>query len=176
MNQSRTFNEIFSRYYRRCVLFAQSYVFDREEAESIASDALYVLWQRIAEDRNSLEPLPFLFGVIRNKSMNYLRGKLRAQRAMDKAESLAVRELSLRISSLESCDPHALFCSDIQDIIKAALDEVGDRSAEIFRMSRFDGLPSKDIAERMGIGEKAVEYHISKVLRLLRPRLKDYLP
>ena len=33
----------------------------------------------------------------------------------------------------------------------------------------------KQIAARMGISEKGVEYHVTKVNRLLRSALKDYL-
>lgn len=43
-------------------------------------------------------------------------------------------------------------------------------------MSRYEQMPVKEIAARMNITPKSVEYHITKALKVLRIALKDYLP
>ena len=43
-------------------------------------------------------------------------------------------------------------------------------------MNRYERLRYKDIAETLHISEKTVEKHMVKALRILRERLKDYLP
>ncbi len=42
-------------------------------------------------------------------------------------------------------------------------------------MSRFGDFSNKEIAERLGISVKTVEYRISQALKILRIKLKDYL-
>ncbi len=48
--QEDIFKRHFDSYFRRCAAFARSFVFDKAEAESIASDALTVLWQKREAD------------------------------------------------------------------------------------------------------------------------------
>lgn len=168
------FNDVFRLYYARCVAFARSYVQDNETAESIASDSLLVFWQKTGEGADIPEPLPFLFGVVKNKALNHLRSQMRSRAAMEDLHSLRTRELAFRISSLESCDPHSIYESEIRVIIEQTLSEIGERQAKAFRLSRYDGLSYGEIADKMGISEKSVEYNLGKVLALLRERLKNF--
>jgi len=48
------------------------------------------------------------------------------------------------------------------------------RDAEPFRLSRFDRYTNEEIASRLHVSGKAVEYHISQALKKLRLRL-DHL-
>ena len=175
--QEEIFRSRFDSYYRKCAAFARSFVFDRSEAESIASEALTVLWQkRNDKDVDVAAALPFLFGIVRNKAMNSLRGRRREQEALGKAGEMAVRELDLRIGTLEMCDPSALYRTDVHSIINKTLGSLGDRTSEVFLKSRFEGMGNKEIAARFGLSVKAVEYHISRALKALRKSLSDYLP
>lgn len=42
-------------------------------------------------------------------------------------------------------------------------------------MSRFENRKNAEIADELHLSVKTVEFHIGKVLRVLRVRLKDYL-
>lgn len=54
------------------------------------------------------------------------------------------------------------------------IDELPCRCQEVFRMSREDGFTNKQIAEKLDISQRAVEYHISKALRLLKEKMPEY--
>lgn len=168
------FNDVFRLYYARCVAFARSYVQDNGTAESIASDSLLVYWQKTGEGVDIPEPLPFLIGVVRNKALNFLRSQLRSKEAMVDLHDINSRELAFRISSLESCDPHKIYESEIRGIIERTLVEMDGRQATVFRLSRYEGLSYGEIADKMGISEKSVEYNLRKALALLRERLKNF--
>ena len=43
-------------------------------------------------------------------------------------------------------------------------------------MSRFQDMKYHQIAEKLGITQKAVEARMTKTLKILRKELKDYLP
>lgn len=175
-NGKAGFEEDFSRYYRRSVLFAKSYLFDGTVAESIAAEAMSVYWERRAAGEEIRMVLPFLFSVIRNKALQYLRNEAVKSRAHDEMGIRAKEEINFRIETLEACDPHTLFAGDIQKILRDTLDTLGEKTDRAFELSRFQGKTNREIAEIMGITEKAVEYHISKALKALRAALKDYLP
>jgi len=44
------------------------------------------------------------------------------------------------------------------------------------KKSRYHNQSHKEIADALGISTKAVEFHITKALKVLRVALKDYLP
>lgn len=175
--QDEIFKAKFDTYFKRCSAFARSFVFDKAEAESLASDAITVLWEKREDaDIDVGMALPFLFGVVRNKAMNYLRARRREQEAIGKAGEIAVRELDLRLDTLEMCDPSMLYKADVQTIIDKTLESLGDRTSEVFLKSRYGGMSNKEISRFFGISVKTVDYHISRALKALRRSLGDYLP
>ena len=169
-------DERYDRYWWRCVLFARSYTCDQSQAESMAAEALSIFWQRRASGEQIDMPLPFLFSIIRNKALHFLRHESVKMRAHGEMNEDAVRELQFRIDTLEACDPHSLYASDVRKILRETLDSLGEKTDRVFAMSRFEGMSNKDISIALGITEKAVEYHITKALKALRVALKDYLP
>jgi RNA polymerase sigma-70 factor (ECF subfamily) len=58
------------------------------------------------------------------------------------------------------------------DAVRAALDELPEKTRRIFLMNRIDGIPHRRIAEQMGITDEAVYYHVRRALERLA-RLRD---
>jgi RNA polymerase sigma factor (sigma-70 family) len=49
-----------------------------------------------------------------------------------------------------------------------------EKTSEIFKLSRFENQSVKDIASLLNLSEKAVEYHITKSMKLLKENLRAY--
>lgn len=172
----RFLGDDFNRYYQRCVLFAKSYTYGSAQAECMAAEAMAVLWEKMAAGEQVEFVLPFLFSVIRNKALHYLRRESLKYQIHGSIGSDASREIQFRINTLEACDPHALYAEDVQTILHKSLDALGRQTRRVFMLSRFDGMSNRQIAQELGISEKSVEYHVTKALKQLRTDLKDYLP
>lgn len=86
------------------------------------------------------------------------------------------RELQLRIDALVECDPSLLYSADISGIVDKVLSSLPSKTETVFRLSRFNGMSNKEIAAVLGLSEKAVEYHMTRSLKVLREELQDYLP
>ena len=151
-------DDVYDRYWWRCVLFAKSYTCDQSQAESMAAEAMSILWQRRAAGEQIDMTLPFLFSVIRNKALHFLRHESVRVRAHGEMSENAVRELQFRIDTLEACDPHSLYAGDVQKILRETLDSLGKKTGRVFALSRFEGKTNREISEGLGITEKAVEY------------------
>ncbi|MDR3193852.1 MAG: RNA polymerase sigma-70 factor [Tannerella sp.] len=168
------FNKFYVSHYRRTFLFAKSYVHDEWVAEDIASEALISLWETMKE-HEIRHPLTFLFGIVKNKSVDHLRREIARQEALATMSETGMRELNTRISTLEACDPEQIYSRDVTEILEATLNALPEKTREIFLMSRYRNMSASRIAAALNITSKAVEYHLSKALKQLRINLKDYL-
>lgn len=170
-----SFNEIYTSYYKKSFFFAKSYVHDDLAAEDIASDSLIKLWEKLKTEKiDYIEPL--LLTILKNKALDYLKHEEVKRTAFESMADWHQQELSIRISTLESCDPNEIFSDEVESIIRETLKLLPEQTQRIFLLSRFENKSNKEIAELMGISVKGVEYHISKALKALRITLKDYLP
>ena len=170
-----SFNEIYTSYYKKSFFFAKSYVHDDLAAEDIASESLIKLWEKLKTEKiDYIEPL--LLTILKNKALDYLKHEEVKRTAFESMVDWHQQELSIRISTLESCDPNEIFSDEVESIIRETLKSLSDQTRQAFLLSRFENKSNKEIAEQMGISVKGVEYHISKALKALRITLKDYLP
>lgn len=169
-------SEEYLRFYRRCVTFAKSYTYNTAQAECMAEEAMIILWKKMCAGEEIKKLVPFLFSTIRNLSLNYLKHKQVEIRAKEGTNSEHDREIQLRIISLQECVPEKLYQADIKEIIDRTLKKLSNQTETIFRLSRFECMSNKKIAQELGISEKSVEYHITKALKELRISLGDYLP
>lgn len=170
------FNSDYRRYYERCYLFARSYTHDIVESECIASEAITLLWEKKEAGESIEYPLPYLFSIVRNKALNYLRREITKAKIYGTLASDAEREIQLRISSLEECNPHTLYTKEVREIFRDSLNEMGEKTSKVLELSRFEGMSNAEIAQKLSLSEKGIEYHITKALKILRTNLKDYLP
>ena len=61
--------------------------------------------------------------------------------------------------------------SELQAQVVDTLNNLPERSKEIFLMSRYENLSNKTISEQLNISIKTVEAHITSTLKTLRMRL-----
>ncbi|MCD7942500.1 MAG: RNA polymerase sigma-70 factor [Bacteroides intestinalis] len=170
-----SFNEIYTSYYKKSFFFAKSYVHDDLAAEDIASESLIKLWEKLKKEKiDYIEPL--LLTILKNKALDYLKHEEVKRTAFESMADWHQQELSIRISTLESCDPNEIFSDEVESIIRETSKLLPEQTRRIFLLSRFENKSNKEIAEQMGVSIKGVEYHISKALKALRITLKDYLP
>ena len=85
-------------------------------------------------------------------------------------------ELTMRITSLEACEPESLLRNEVQELIDEALRQMPEKTKNIFMMNRYEWKSYQEIAQETGLSIKSIEYHISKALKILRHELKDYMP
>ena len=170
-----SFNALYTRYYRKAFLFTKSFVHDESVAEDIVSESLIKLWENLKEE-NTDHADALLLTILKNKSLDHLKHEAIKAEAIHSMSNLNQRELEIRISTLQACDPEEIFSEEVKKIIADTLATLPEQTRRIFVMSRFQNKSNKEIAEELGITVKGVESHITKALKPLRISLKDYLP
>ncbi len=168
------FNKIYTNYYDKSFMYVKSYVHDKMVAEDIVTDSLMQVWEEMK--KRVVDPVaPFLFTILKNRSIDYLRHETLKQKTHENIRDKLNREMEIRLRSLEASDPDVIFSSEIKEILEKTLASLPEKTKEVFIMSRFGNKSHKEIAEEFGISVKGVEYHIANAIKILRLSLKDYL-
>lgn len=174
-NDHSVFRSVFGKYYPRLSIFLREYIKDEEIVKNILQDTFLSLWEKrsILLDDTNLNA--WLYTVAKNKALKVLRHQDYVDRfAQEKGKSL--NEVELNAYALESLDTSAYSFKEIEHIITKTLEGLSPQCQEIFKMSRFENNKNHDIAIILNISEKTVEANITKVTKLLKVALKDYLP
>ncbi len=171
----REFNRFYNTYNKRFTSFAYMYVRDMNLAEDLVQEAFAYYWEHkdsLSDDTN----IPaYVMTSVKHYCIDYLRRKQLEQQAVKNIGALQIWELQTRLESLQEFEPDEIFTEEIKHIVNKALDTLPERSRYIFNRSRVECMSHKEIAEELGITTKGVEFHISKVTKVLRFVLKDYL-
>ena len=175
MKKTPDFKDIYEQCYLRSFLFVKSYVHDKMVAEDIVAETLVKYWLLLSSgEKEASESL--LITMLKNKSLDHIKHEIVRINFMDTITEYNQRELDIRLSTLEACDPVEIYSNEIHAIVKRTLESLPPLTRKIFEMSRFENKSILEIAEATNLTTKGVEYHITKSIKELRIRLKDYLP
>ena len=161
------YDTVFRTWYPVLVRVASALLKDSDAAEDISQEVLLELWRRrhVLEANVSLRA--YLLRSVRNRSLNHLR-HLRVRRDTDADVQQLYDE------PVTSDQP--VVAKELADAVQIALRELPPRCREVFELSRKNGLKYAEIAEALGISQKTVEAQMGKALRIMRERLRPWLP
>lgn len=168
------FEELFFNYHGRLVLFANKFIGDMQVSRDLVQDAFFTLWEKADKLNIKQSPKAYLYQAVKNSCLNYTRHL--------SIKQLAETEIKDKISELEkqvyknSDSPYfSLIEQELEEKINEIIESMPDKCREVFKLSRFENLKNREIAEKLDISVKAVEKHISKALIILRRDLADYV-
>lgn len=162
------YNEFFGVLYHLCL----HYLHDEKVSEELVQDTFMKLWE-IRETLNDQVNLRnFLYTITKNNCLNHLRNQ---KISLKHQENMKYLEMQFNYEALEKLGNYLQF-EELRSKIDDAISKLPTEVIETFRLSRFEELTYREIADRQDISIKTVEARISKALRILRVELKDYLP
>ena len=163
------YNNLFGLVYN----YAKSYVIDSEQAKEIAQDTFVALWEKRKTLRPDSNLRAFVLQVARNKSLNYLK-RQQVNRHYD--QYLKYSELSINYHALKDKTAEWVLMQELEALIAKTLEELPEPYRKVFEMSRIENLTYTEIAKKLGVSVKTVEYRMMHTLRLFRKNLSAYLP
>lgn len=170
------FKEAYITYYSRMKRFAQEYVIREEDAENIVHDIFTELWEKKQEFISHINLNGYLFVILKNRCIDFLRHKTTEQRAINKMQEEYFRTLKLQLESLEMLDNKLLCEPDIETVIQNAIDNLPEKCRQIFVMNKIEGKKQKQIARELNISVNTVESQMAIAYKKLKVALKDYVP
>ncbi len=159
------FEQLFRSHFAYLCNYALQYVEDRDTAQEICQQVFIRLWEKRAEMDPQQSIKSYLFTAVRNRCLNYIRD--------NKKYRSSILDLDCGDFDLAGEEDHFAL-EDLQQRVDKALNELPEKCRQVFEMSRFQGLKYREIAEELDISQKTVEAHMSKAMKMLREKLKDY--
>ncbi len=167
------FKFFYDKYFKRIQSFSIQFIYDQDEAENLAQEALLHLWQsrENVESINGIQA--FLFTYAKSKCLNLIRHNKVKNKFKNDLLNHKERELNIEVLNSIQFDPLEL--TELERIIHESISYLPPKTREVFIKKRFENKKNAEIAEELGVSLKAVEAHMTKALKILKTRLSDYL-
>jgi len=160
------FENIFKTHFQHLLNFAKQFIVDEDIAKDITQSTFVKLWELRENIDIQKSVKSYLFTSVRNNCINHIRDNKKFQ-----SKILDVELAEINFSELSDNVAY----TELEDKINAILSTLPEKTRQIFELSRFENKKYREIAIDLDISEKTVEAHMSKVLKILREELKDYL-
>lgn len=151
------FNQLFERFYKRLCLFVCKFTEDEDASQDVVQELFIKLWvnrhQIIIHDTVSA----YLFRSARNASLNYLRSQKNKQNAL---KEMQPPEIHTESEDVEF--------ENFLIQLRECVDQLPERSRQVFIMNRFQELKLADISEKLNVSLKTIKNQLWKSLQYLR--------
>ena len=165
-NDDKAFREIYNRYWKKLYQTALAKTHTQEAAEELVQNIFISLWERrAAVPIEHLES--YLAKAIQYKVINYIHSFLVKEKHLARIISNTVTQ--------ESNSDTQVVIHELSLAIHTAIEKLPVKTKTVFKLSREENRSVKEIAKAMNLSEKAVEYHITQSLKLMRLHLKDFI-
>lgn len=163
---SNAYKEMFDKFYSPLCEYASQFISDKD-AEELVQDLMLYIWEsrEYLVIESSLKS--YLFISVRNRAYNAIRN----EKYKKNVHSALYEKLKAQFE-----DPDYYMIDELASKIQEAIKELPATYKETFEMSRFGEMTNVQIATTLSVSVKTVEYRISQSLKILRVKLKDYLP
>jgi RNA polymerase sigma-70 factor (family 1) len=164
----KSFEELFTLFYKRLLNLCIHYVKDKEAAEEIISDVLFRLWVKRKELSHVQDLENYLFIMVKNQSLNYIK-----------------QFSNVRVAYFEENGNHQLLDTDDPEKelerrelifqMNQAIETLPQQCKIIFTLVKEEGLKYKDVAQILSISPRTVETQLVRAMQKLDKILSLYI-
>jgi len=165
LGKEEAFDFIFRKYYKILVVQAIRFVHDQDSAQSLVQDCFVRFWEKQRELSNVDDLYSYLYFMVRNRCVDHIREQKRS----------LLMPITKVTDFLEAEIEEKIDANDLSSQLWLSITKLPVRCRLAFEYSRIEGFTYTQIAQKMGITNKAVEALVSRALRVLRANLADFL-
>jgi RNA polymerase sigma-70 factor (ECF subfamily) len=159
------FDLIYEKYAGKLYLFGLKYLRTSADAEELVQSVFLKIWENHKQLNKELSFKSYLFTIAYNDICKLFRKR----KYMQKFITESVYEN--RGASSETQE--GIDYQSVLDRVQLIIDKLPEKQKAIFRKSRLEGKPSKEIAEEMKLSPGTVDNYISEALKFIRGRLQN---
>ncbi len=164
----KAYEQVFRSYYQALCNYASSLLKDMDEAEEVAQNVFYNIWNKRETLQVNASIKAYLYRAVHNDCLNKIKHR--------KVKTVYAEDYKSSMTGGFDDSSKLLDAKELNKLINGAIDSLPEQCGLVFKLSRFEHLKYSEIAEQLQISVKTVENHMGKALKILREKLKDYLP
>lgn len=164
LSDSRIFKEVYEQYFAALKYFAMRYVGGEELACDLLQDIFVKLWEKGDVFENELQLKTYLYRVVRNHCLTFLRDEQRREKRMEGFE----------MEETEEAFVYQMIEAEIYALINDIFEELPEACRNVYAKS-LEGKSHKEIAEELNIAITTIKKHKTNANNYLRERLKHLL-
>ncbi|MDE7408810.1 MAG: sigma-70 family RNA polymerase sigma factor [Muribaculaceae bacterium] len=158
--------DLYKAYAQRMRGICRHYVCDPEAVDDVLHDAFIVIFTSFDRLRNEEKAEAWMTGIVRNVALKY-RKRIMAVKTVSENE---VNEEALSSAAEpETTEPMATFVE-----LMEMVDRLPEGYGKVFRLSVFEGLSHKEIAEELGIEPHSSSSQLARAKKMMRKMIKQY--
>ncbi len=164
------FKQIFETYRDRLFIFIKDIIHSEQVAEELVLDVFMKIWlgRELLGEVENLQA--FLYRVARNKAIDFFRVAAKDE----KFKTELLKQFGDSSLHQESAD-HALVVKEYESSLREAVSLLSPQRKEAWRLSREENMTHDEIAAKMQISPRTVNYHISEAKDFIRRHLAKNL-
>jgi RNA polymerase sigma-70 factor (ECF subfamily) len=161
---NEAYKQMFIKYYAPLCEYASQYITD-DEAEELIQELMLYIWEnrRYLIVESSLKS--YLFIAAKHRCLNTIK----KQQYHRRIHSVLYEKLKDQFES-----PDYYLVNDLGEELRKAIKELPQGYRQTFAMSRLENHTNAEIARKLGVSVKTIEYRITQSLKILRMKLKEY--
>jgi RNA polymerase sigma-70 factor (ECF subfamily) len=157
--------ELFKLYFHELGRYALKFSRDGDLSEEIVQDVFIKLFENKEKYRNVVNWKSYLLKAVKNACIDYLRKK--------KYDTCSTDEAEIASGGIEP--PHQILQQkELASFVELALKDLPEGCYSIFALKRFEGLTTKETAEKLGLSPKTVECQMTIAMKKIRAFLAKY--
>lgn len=163
-NRESAFDELFRKYFKNLTFFAMKMVKDKETAEEVVQDLFVNFWEKRHQLELKVSIKAYLYKAVYNNCIH-----------VSKKEKMFNNDDLVLTNELTEDFDNILEQNELEVRIYGLIEQLPTECKRIFKLSRFEELKYKEIAERLQISIKTVETQMSRALKFLKSNMSDYI-
>ncbi|WP_085536577.1 RNA polymerase sigma-70 factor [Massilibacteroides vaginae] len=162
----KAFDTFFIRYYAVLCAYSKQFV-SIEDGQDIVQDIMVNMWLNRGQLLVATSPRQYFFQSVKNRCLTFLsRNELK-----EKVQKTVHENMGYMHDA-----PDFYIVEELTLKIEEALKRLPESYRIAFELNRFRDMTYNEIAEKLSLSPKTIDYRIQQALKLLRRDLKEYLP
>lgn len=159
------FTEIYNYFWQKLFAIAYNRLKEIQAAEDIVHDVFASLWAN--RSKNEIDSLDnYLATAVKYLVLDKIKKKQRERIYNNTSFQTPVTEFTIETS---------VHYKRILEIVKSEVEKLPEKCRLIFKYSRNEGMPVKQIAKELSISPKTVENQLNKALKQLKLATRTFL-
>lgn len=169
------FKEVFRLLYPRLKGYCTLFIKDASQVDDIIQESFIALW----ENKDSIKPdksiESFLFVIVRNRCLNYLKKQKLEEGKMD-LDNPEIAQLQY-LYQLDFTDGENASLEEMLVVsLQKAVADLPEKRRNVFVKCKIEGMKQAEVAKELGISVKMVEKHIAKAKSTIHDELIKKYP